>query len=191
MTVTDTNYQSLLDTMLKHQKATGEHLPPVGQWNPPLSGDMDLRIASDGTWYHEGDAIERQKLVKLFASILKREGDEYFLVTPVEKWRIRVDDAPFVAVNLEVVGERTPHQGLVFTCIAGDTVIAGKDNPIRVDVDPVNQEPAPYVLLRRNLEAKISRAVYYQLAELTQSIKDNSGENHFVVSSQGEQFLLR
>ena len=188
--MTNTNYQSLLDTLLKHQKATGENLPPVEQWNTPLSGDMDLRIASDGTWYHEGDAIERQKLVKLFASILKREGGEYFLITPVEKWRIQVDDAPFVAVNLEVVGEGTPHQGLVFTCIAGDTVIAGKDNPIRVDVDPVSKEPAPYVLLRRNLEAKISRAVYYQLAELAQSINDDSGE-HFVVSSQGEQFPLQ
>lgn len=81
--------------------AGGADLPPVEHWDPPLSGDIDIRIARDGTWYHEGAAIERPALVRLFAGLLKREGDEYFLVTPVEKWRIQVEDAPFVLVVLE------------------------------------------------------------------------------------------
>lgn len=173
--------------MVKHQKAMGEYLPSVDQWHPELSGLIDIRIAADGTWYHEGDAIQRLSLVKLFSSILKREGDEYFLVTPIEKWQIRVDDVPFVAVILEVVGEGSSHQALVFTCITGDIAIAGKHNPIRVEIDGMTGEPSPYVLLRSNLEAKICRSVYYQLAELAES----SGEDTYTVSSQGEQFKFQ
>jgi hypothetical protein len=173
--------------MVKHQKAMGSYLPPVDQWNPELSGFIDIRIATDGTWYHEGDAIQRLSLVKLFSSILKREGDEYFLVTPIEKWQIRVDEVPFVAVILEVVGEGSSNQALVFTCISGDTVIAGKNNPIRVEIDERTGEPSPYILLRRNIEAKICRPVYYQLAELAET----TGEDTYAVSSQGEQFVFQ
>ncbi|MDX2464032.1 MAG: DUF1285 domain-containing protein [Porticoccus sp.] len=183
----DSPYQSLLNTMTKHHKAMGEYLPPVGQWHPALSGLMDIRIAADGTWYHEGDAIQRLSLVKLFSSILKREGDEYFLVTPIEKWQIRVDEVPFVAVILEVVGKGSSNQALVFTCITGDIAIAGKDHPIRVEIDAVTGEPSPYILLRSNLEAKICRSAYYQLAELAVP----SGEDAYTVSSQGEQFQFQ
>lgn len=146
-------------------KAGGNSLPPVHRWNPPLSGDIDIRIARNGDWYHEGTRFERQALVKLFASILKREGDEYFLVTPVEKWRIRVEDAPFVAIDCEVLGAGDEQQ-LVFITNVDDRVHCNADHPLRVVTDPATGEPAPYVLLRDGLEAKLARSVFYRLVEI-------------------------
>lgn len=140
-------------------------LPPVEKWNPPLSGDLDMRIARDGTWFHEGTPINREGLVRLFSTILKREGDDYFLVTPVEKWRIEVEDAPFVAVDFEAegVGEA---QSLVFETNVGDRVVAGTDTPIRVERDDETGEPSPYVMVRDGLEALIDRKSFYRLVEI-------------------------
>jgi len=145
--------------------ARGKGIPPVEDWNPDLSGDMDLRIARDGTWYHEGTVIERAGLIKVFSSILKREGDEFFLVTPVEKWRITVDDAPFVAVDVDAEGEGQA-QAFIFETNVGDSVVAGPDHPIRVTRDSETGEPSPYVLVRRNLEALIDRKSFYRLVEM-------------------------
>lgn len=153
---------------------TGARLPPVESWNPRLSGDIDIRIARDGTWYHEGGAITRLELVRLFSSLLKREDDEYFLVTPVEKWRIQVDDAPFVIVALEREVDADGTQQLVFATNVGDQVIAGPDHPLRV-VDASARGTAPYLLVRRNLEGLLSRPVYYQLAEIAEPAPDGNG----------------
>ncbi|MFA5537910.1 MAG: DUF1285 domain-containing protein [Gemmobacter sp.] len=139
--------------------------PPVHLWNPPFCGDLDMRIARDGTWFYLGTPIGRSGLVRLFSSILKREGDSYFLVTPVEKVGITVDDAPFVAVDFETEGEGTA-QAISFTTHVGDTVNAGPEHPIRVERDAQTGEPAPYVMVRAGLEALIDRKSFYRLMEI-------------------------
>ena len=139
----------------------GKGLPPVHLWNPPFCGDLDIRIARDGTWFYLGTPIGRPALVKLFSSILKKEAGKYYLVTPIEKVGIQVDDAPFVAVDVD-------HRDgdLHFTTQVGDTMIAGPDHPIRVERDPKTGEPSPYVLVRSNLEALIDRKSFYRLVDL-------------------------
>ncbi len=139
--------------------------PPVHLWNPPFCGDLDMRIARDGTWFYLGTPIGRQPLVKLFASIIRKDGDDYFLVTPVEKVGITVDDAPFVAVDFAVAG-KGPDQVITFTTNVDDVAIAGPDHPIRVEHDPITGEPAPYILIRANLEALIDRKSFYRLVDL-------------------------
>lgn len=141
--------------------------PPVHLWDPPYCGDLDIRIARDGTWSYLGSPIGREALVRLFASILKREGDRYFLVTPVEKVGIAVADAPFVAVDVEVEGAGAARR-LVFETNVGDRVAAGPDDPIRVAVDPATGAPAPYVHVRRGLEALIDRKTFYRLVDLAE-----------------------
>lgn len=139
--------------------------PPVHLWNPPFCGDLDMRIARDGTWFYLGTPIGRHQLIRLFSSILKKEGDAYFLVTPVEKVGITVDDAPFVAVDFDARGTGRD-QVLEFHTHVGDSAIAGPDHPIRVDRDPETGEPSPYVLIRANLEALIDRKSFYRLVDL-------------------------
>ena len=139
--------------------------PPVHLWNPDFCGDLDMRIARDGTWFYLGTPIGRKPLVKLFASIIRRDGDDYFLVSPVEKVGITVDDAPFVAVDFEAAGVGQ-EQVLTFTTNVDDIAVAGPEHPIRIDRDPETGEPSPYVLVRRNLEALIDRKSFYRLIEL-------------------------
>jgi uncharacterized protein len=150
---------------LQRDAAAGRGLPPVERWTPPHCGDIDIRIARDGTWYHEGTPFRRRELVRLFSTILRKDPDGFHLVTPGEKMRIRVDDAPFVAVLLDARGEGAS-QRLAFTTNVGDETVAGLANPIRVAVDARTGEPSPYVHVRRGLEALIARSVFYQLAEL-------------------------
>ena len=145
--------------------AQGKGLPPVDRWNPPFMGDLDIRIARDGTWFHEGSPINRPELVRLFSTILKREGGRFFLVTPVEKVGITVEDAPFVAVDVEAEGDG-PAQELIFETNVGDRVVAGAENPIRVERDGETGEPSPYVMIRAGLEALIDRKSFYRLIEL-------------------------
>lgn len=143
----------------------GKGPPPVEAWNPPFCGDLDMWIARDGTWFYLGTPIGRPGLVKLFSSILKLENGRYFLVTPVEKVGITVDDAPFVAVDFEAEGDGTD-QRLTFVTHVGDYTLAGPDNPIRVERDPETGEPSPYVHVRAGLEALIDRKSFYRLIEL-------------------------
>lgn len=138
---------------------------PVHLWNPPYCGDLDIRIARDGQWWYLGTPIGRKELVRLFASVLKHEDGRYYLVTPVEKIGIAVDDAPFVAVDFEVA-EPGPTQTITFETNVGDRTVAGPDNPIRVVRDPDTGEPAPYVHVRSGLEALIDRKSYYRLVEV-------------------------
>ncbi|MBV8976852.1 MAG: DUF1285 domain-containing protein [Alphaproteobacteria bacterium] len=150
---------------LQREAAMGRSLPPVDRWNPSHCGDIDIRIARDGTWFHQGTPIGRKEMVRLFSTILRKDGDDYVLVTPAEKMRIRVDDAPFLAVLVDVQGAGR-EQSLTFTTNVGDQTMAGPEHPLRVAFDPLTDEPAPYVHVRGGLEAKIARAVYYELAEL-------------------------
>lgn len=164
-------------------------LPPVDHWNPPLLGDMDLRIARNGTWHHEGAPIHRERLVRLFASILRQDEDgQYYLVTPVEKWRIRVDDAPFLAIRLDVTGMGA-NQNLTFTTNVGDLTIAGPEHPLTVEYHTPGGEPSPYVHVRGRLRALLSRAVFVELAELVEE-QEIASDHFYGVWSQGQFFSL-
>ncbi|MBT8412591.1 MAG: DUF1285 domain-containing protein [Octadecabacter sp.] len=164
--------------------AKGRGAPPVDKWNPPFCGDLDMRIARDGTWFYQGTPIGREGLVKLFASIIRKDGDDYFLVTPVEKVGITVEDAPFVAIDFEVEAD-----GLRFVTNVGDAVVAGREHPIRVVRDPESGEPSPYVLIRRNLEALIDRKSFYRLVDLGE-VAANDGADWFGVASGGQFFPI-
>lgn len=170
------------------QLPEGKGLPPVHLWNPDFCGDIDMRIARDGTWYYLGSPIGRKPMVRLFSSIIRRDGDDYFLVTPVEKVGITVEDAPFVAVSVEVSGEGE-RQVLRFVTHVEDEVEAGAEHPIRVVIDPVTQEPSPYVHVRANLEALIHRNVFYQLVELA-VVREIDGRRWLGVWSGGEFFPI-
>ncbi len=163
-------------------------LPPVHRWNPPFCGDLDMRIARDGTWFYQGTPIGRPALVRLFSTILRKDAERYFLVTPVEKVGITVDDAPFVAVDVEAAGEGRA-QTLRFVTNVGDAVTAGPEHPIRVVRDPDTGEPAPYVLVRAALEALIDRKSFYRLVELGVH-EQHAGESWFGLWSGGEFFAI-
>lgn len=162
--------------------------PPVHLWNPPFCGDLDMRIARDGTWFYLGTPIGRKPLVKLFSSIIRKDDDNYFLVTPVEKVGIKVDDAPFVAVDFETETVGT-HQSLTFTTNVDDKVTAGPNNPIRVIRDPKTGEPSPYILIRNNLEALIDRKSFYRLIDLGE-YETMNGESWFGLSSLSSFFPI-
>src|SRR3954469_5473393 len=141
--------------------AEADKLPPVAQWNPAHCGDSAMRIARDGTWYHEGSPIGRPEMVRLFSTILRREPDgSHVLVTPVEKLDILVEDAPFVAVELKSEGEGQGRR-LAFRLNIGDVVVAGPAHRLRFEPGP-----QPYIEVRAGLDASIARPVYYELAEL-------------------------
>lgn len=162
--------------------------PPVHLWNPEFCGDLDMRIARDGTWWYLGTPMGRKELVKLFSSIIRKDGEDYFLVTPVEKVGITVDDAPFVAIDFEVIGEGRD-QVITFVTHVDDEAVAGPDNPIRVARDPETGEPSPYVLIRANLEALIDRKSFYRLVEIG-THEDVEGESWFGVWSSGQFFPI-
>ena len=165
-------------------QAPGRGLPPVHLWNPPYSGAIDIVIRADGSWWHEGARISREPLVRLFSTILRRDEDGVWLVTPVEKLKITVEDAPFTAIRVDRVGD-----DLKFTTNVGDEVTAGPDNPIRVEIDAATGEPRPYVHVRRGLEALILRPVFYELAEMAQEKEIGEG-TALGVSSQGTWFPI-
>lgn len=162
-------------------------LPPVHLWNPAFCGDLDMVIKRDGTWFYEGTPIGRKPLVRLFSTILKLEDGKYFLVTPVEKVGIRVEDAPFVAVDINAVGTGRA-QALSFTTNVGDSVIAGKDHVIRVERDETG-EPSPYVHIRAGLEALIDRKSFYRMVDLGEA-HHVDGTEMFGVWSDGVFFPI-
>ncbi len=161
-------------------------LPPVEKWNPDFCGEIDLVIKRDGTWVHEGTPIGRARLVRLFSTVLRREGDDYFLVTSVEKMEIDVEDAPFVAVLMRREGEGEG-QSLIFTTNLGDEAAAGPEHRLVFRKDPETGERAPYIDVRAGLEARIARAVYYDLVALGET-RDIDGEEMFGVRSGGVFF---
>ena len=138
-------------------------LPPVEKWNPTHCGDSEMRIARDGTWYHQGSPIGRPAMVRLFSTILRREADgSHVLVTPVEKLDIEVEDAPFIAVEMKAEGTGRDSK-LAFRLNTGDLVTAGPEHPLRFVED--TDGPRPYLVVRGGMEALVVRSVYYELAE--------------------------
>ena len=172
-----------LEGLLK--QVEGQRYPPVDKWNPDFCGDIDMRIASDGTWFYMGTPITRDRMVKLFSSVLRKDADDKtYLVTPVEKIGITVDDAHFVAVRVDVEEET-----LVFTTNVGDKVAVDASHPISVHIDETTEEPRPYVRVRGNLDALIARPVFYELVERAHEVK-NEDKTELVISSAGCDFSL-
>lgn len=152
-----------LEALLKDAGARGP--APVDLWNPTYCGDIGLKIARDGTWFYQGSPIGRMPLVKLFARVLRRDADgRHYLVTPVEKVDVDVEDAPFLAIEMEVRGQGCD-QVLVFRTNVDDIVVCGLEHPMRFAVEPVGGGLKPYVLVRGRLEALVARSVYYDLVE--------------------------
>lgn len=187
--MTDTASTPGPDSLIAAARAAEKEgkLPPVHLWDPPFCGDLDMEIRRDGTWFYEGTPIGRKPLVRLFSTILKREDDRYFLVTPVEKVGIRVEDAPFVAVDLEAAGEGE-RQVISFTTNVGDVVVAGPEHRIRVLRDEAD-EPSPYVHVRAGLDALIDRKSFYRLVDLGEAHRVE-GTDWFGVWSQGVFFPI-
>jgi len=176
------------------KSASGKGLPPVHLWNPPYCGEIDMRIAADGTWFYQKTPIGRPALVRLFASILKREGERYYLVTPVEKCGIVVEDAPFLAVELQAESPR--HAGgdaasrlLRFRTNVDDWVTCAADHPLRFEPEMPSGGLKPYLHVRRDLWAKVTRALFYDLVELGEE-RDINGTRMFGIASGSEFFVM-
>ena len=166
-----TNRIAGLETLLRAQGAKGP--APVERWNPPYCGDIGMRIRADGVWIYGGTPIGRMPLVKLFAGVLRKDGDgRHYLVTPAEKVDVDVADAPFLAVEMEVRGAGR-EQSLVFRTNVDDVVTAGPEHPVRFAIEAGSQGLKPYLLVRGRLEALVTRALYYDLVEL--AVDDGSG----------------
>lgn len=163
------------------KQAPGRGLPPVHLWNPARSGEIDIVIRKDGSWTHEGAPIAREALVRLFSTILRKDPDGVYLVTPVEKLKIRVEDAPFLAVRVDQVTGADGAPVLRFLTNVGDEVEAGPENAIRVQTDPAG-EPRPYLHVRGGLEALINRPTFYELAALAEARPTPEGPMLGVVS---------
>lgn len=174
-----------LDRILERIKS--HKLPPVQDWDPPLTGELDMRIDRDGKWHYMGSLIRRDSMVRLFSTVLKREGGAHFLVTPVEKYRIQVEDAAFIAVEVERIGTEIP--ALVFRTNVGDEVIAGADHPVTVDYTGTKNEPRPYLEVRHGLMALISRNVFYQIAGWSHTA-NTGGHPQVLIESCGQEFVL-
>ena len=162
-------------------------LPPVERWDPPFCGDIDMKIEADGTWLYQKTPIGRPALVKLFSGILKREGDNYYLVTPVEKVVLIVVDAPFLAVELKV--EHADDQILAFRTNVDDWVEAGPGHALKFIPEPATGGLKPYLHVRRELWAKVTRALFYDLVALGEE-REVGGKQMFGVASKGEFFSM-
>ncbi|NVJ98568.1 MAG: DUF1285 domain-containing protein [Alphaproteobacteria bacterium] len=176
-----------LEDILK--QIDGQKFPPVDRWNPDFCGDIDMRIASDGTWFYMGTPITRERMVRLFSTVLRKDEDgKTYLVTPVEKIGITVDDAPFVATRVDML-QGDAGKALKFTTNVGDEVIAGPEHCIRVEVNAETGEPRPYIHIRGRLEALIARSVFYELVDHARSV-EKGGQTKLELESMGECFSL-
>lgn len=160
----------------------GRSAPPVERWNPPFCGDIDMRIAADGSWYYLGSPIGRPALVRLFSSVLRRDGDAYFLVTPVEKLGIRVDDAPFQAVEMAIEGDGDD-RSIAFRTHVDDVVTIGPEHPIRFE-RAADGGVKPYIHVRCGLWARVTRALTYDVLALGE-VREVEGVAQFGVAAAG------
>lgn len=167
---------------------TGEG-PPVGDWNPEFTGDLDIRVARDGRWFYEGREIRRHRMKKMFSSIMRREADNaYYLLTPVEKYRIEVEDAPFIAHSLEIEGEGAA-QVIWLRTNMEDIFALGEAHPLEMRRDPKTDEEIPYISVKRGLEARVERNAFYHLVEIAE-MRSINGRFQYGVTSQGSFFSL-
>jgi len=174
----------LLDEIERSESARHERK----NWQPEREGSIDIRVAVDGDWYHEGRIFQRPALVKMFASVLRKEEGGYYLVTPAEKLSIQVDDAPFVATMVEQVIDNG-QQAMIFTTNLDERVVADHRHPIRVEIDPLSEQPRPYILVRDQLEALIGRNAFYDLLNLAEE-STVDGKHFLTIRSMGTEFVL-
>ncbi len=171
------------------QQFKDQKYPPVHLWEPDYCGDIDIRIASDGTWFYMGTPIGRQRLVNLFSSVLRLDDDGcYYLVTPVEKMKITVDVAPLMVVRMKIE-EKDGNQAIFFETRTSDMVLLSADNPLWVESKGENDEPQPFVMVRSNLKALIARSVFYELVSRADEV-EKDGKTVFQISSMGTTFQL-
>ncbi len=162
----------------------------MAQWRPEKTVDIDIRIDSTGVWHYQGSPIRRHRISRLFATLLIREGREFYLITPPVKYRICVDDAPFLAVELNRQGQGAD-QSLWFRTNMDEVVLADRDHPIVVETDSKTGEPAPYITVRAGLNAKITRSVFYQMAELAAPTGNvDTGRVNYGLHSAGTLFIV-
>ena len=183
------NFAKGLETIYEFSKQQKNSLPPVDKWNPKFCGDIDMKIMRNGKWFYMGTEIKRPAMVKLFSGILRLDSDNcYYLVTPVEKVRISVEDAPFIATSL--ISEKKDNiNHLYFITNVNEKILLTKNNPLEIKIDNKTEEPSPYIFVRKNLKALISRSVFYELIELA-SKKNIDGKDCLVLASAGEVFKL-
>lgn len=178
-----------LSALISRAPRAGRSLPPVERWNPPFCGDIDMEIRADGTWFYLGTPIGRMPLVQLFSTVLRKEADgRTYLVTPAEKVGIRVADAPFLAVEMNVSGEGKGRV-ITFRTNVGDVVEAGPEHPLRFVDEAQTGGLKPYLLVRGRLEALVARPVMYELVEHGEEI-EIGGRATFAVRSQGQVFPI-
>lgn len=184
--------EELFDAVLKAEHEFVDGLPPVEQWQPELNGNLDMRIDREGRWHYQGDEIKREKIVKLFSTILKREGDDFYLVTPIEKWRIQVDAAPFVFVRLEIKLEQQngiETQRVLLTTNTGHTIsIRNPEHPFWME--NTGREELPMCMVYRNLPGLLARSVFYELADNAVASINEDGKEEYYFESEGERFSL-
>ena len=179
---------SELDQILANIEKANTSREVRRKWNPAHVGSIDIRIAADGSWFHQGRPFKRLSLVKLFASVLHREDNDYFLLTPAEKLKIQVDDAPFVAGLVDIIKDNQ-QSAIVFTTNLDDRIMVDDAHRIRVEVDPETQTPRPYVHCRDGLDALISRSAFFDLINLTEE-QERDGKLYLTASSLGQTFDL-
>ena len=178
-----------LETIYEFSKKEKNSLPPVDKWNPDFCGDIDMRIMRNGKWFYMGSEIKRPAMIKLFSRILRLDEDNhYYLVTPVEKVRIKVEDAPFVATSIH---QETKNgiKNLYFTTNLNEEILLSNQNPIDIKIDINTEEPSPYILVRKNLKALISRSVFYELIDLAKKQTIDSVE-YLILESNNEIFKI-
>ena len=183
------NFAKGLETIYEFSKKEKNSLPPVDKWNPEFCGDIDMKIMRNGKWFYMGTEIKRPAMVKLFSGILRLDSDNcYYLVTPVEKVRISVEDAPFIATSL-ISENKDNINHLYFITNVNEKILLTKNNPLEIKINNITEEPSPYIFVRKNLKALISRSVFYELIELATK-KNIGGKDCLVLASAGEVFKL-
>jgi hypothetical protein len=183
------NFAKGLETIYEFSKKEKNSLPPVDKWNPEFCGDIDMKIMKNGKWFYMGTEIKRPAMVKLFSGILRLDSDNcYYLVTPVEKVRISVEDAPFIATSL-ISENKDNINHLYFITNVNEKILLTKNNPLEIKINNITEEPSPYIFVRKNLKALISRSVFYELIELATK-KNIDGKDCLVLASAGEVFKL-
>ena len=183
------NFAKGLETIYEFSKQQKNSLPPVDKWNPKFCGDIDMKIMKNGKWFYMGTEIKRPAMVKLFSGILRLDSDNfYYLVTPVEKVRISVEDAPFIATSL-ISENKDNINHLYFITNVNEKILLTKNNPLEIKINNITEEPSPYIFVRKNLKALISRSVFYELIELATK-KNIDGKDCLVLASAGEVFKL-
>ena len=177
-----------LETIYSFSKKNKQSIPPVEKWDPPFCGEIDMKILRNGKWFYMGSEIKRPAMVKLFSSILRLDKDKcYYLVTPVEKVRIKVEDVPFVAISINKININGKI-GYTFKTNLNEEILLSRENPLTIKIAK-NSEPSPYVLLRKNLNALLSRSVFYELVDFAEE-KIINNKKFLVIESMGETFKI-